>query len=376
MYIAPRFHTNQAAVVKGWVDQGDEVVFISYYTAIIEDYSVIKPIVLGYSPVFKLIDKIYVDVIRRNDVAATTFKINYGFPPIFKLWKIMKECKPDIIIMRDRTLYSIAGYLLGRKSKCILYNQSPIWDNPPQNDVKHRIVRSLTPKYRMTPVWGNESKGKEVAKHSYFVPFVVEPQCTPGEKSYFKNDCINILCIGKFEPRKHHMMLMDVVSEIAKDSKEKYHLTIIGEATGRLQKKFLEEVRQHIERNQIQNMVTVLTNIPRTEINKYFKETDVFVIPSTKEMASISQLEAMSFSIPVICSDSNGSACYVKDGKNGYQFKDCDKADLKYKLSLLLNKEKIVNMGENAYKSILTNNAFRNYYEGIQDILSDMDRKV
>ena len=46
MYIAPRFHTNQSAVVKGWIERGDEVTFISYYTAIIEDYSYIKPIVL------------------------------------------------------------------------------------------------------------------------------------------------------------------------------------------------------------------------------------------------------------------------------------------------------------------------------------------
>ena len=171
-------------------------------------------------------------------------------------------------------------------------------------------------------------------------------------------------------------MLMDVVSELAKDSKGKYHLTIIGEATGRLQKKFLEEVKQHIENNQMQNMVTILTNVPRKQTDEYFKETDVFVIPSTKEMASISQLEAMCFAIPVICSDSNGSACYVREGENGYLFKDCDREDLKYKLSLLLDKDKIMDMGNRAYQSILVNNSFHNYYKRIQDILEEMDKKI
>ncbi|MDE6908593.1 MAG: hypothetical protein K2P21_10605, partial [Lachnospiraceae bacterium] len=175
MYIAPRFHTNQSAVVKGWIERGDEVLFVSYYTAIIEDYSCIKPLVLGFSPIFLLIDKIYTNILHRKDVAASAFKINHGFPPILKLRRVIKKWKPDVIILRDRTLYTIAGNLIGRKSKCILYNQSPMWDNPPKQDWKHRLVRRYTPRYRMTPVMGRKEPGKEIAEHSYFVPFVVEP---------------------------------------------------------------------------------------------------------------------------------------------------------------------------------------------------------
>lgn len=376
MYLAPRFHTNQAAAVKGWIDRGDEVLFVSYYTAIIEDYSYVQPVVLGFSPVFNLIDKFYMEVLHRRDAGASAFKINHGFPQILKLRKIIREWKPDLIIMRDRTLYTIAGYILGRRSKCILYNQSPMWDDPPKGDVLHRLVRQLTPKYRMTPVMGTKEPGKEIADRSYFVPFVVEPRIAPDQKKYFKNDRINVLCIGKFEPRKHHMMLMDAMSEIAKTSGIKYHLTVIGEATGRLQKEFLEKVKVHIADNHYEKTVTLLTNIPREKTNEYYADADVFVIPSTREMASISQLEAMSFSIPAICSDKNGSACYVIDGVNGYRFKDCDREDLRDKLSLLLkSRQQIMEMGTRAYQSILENNVFHNYYEGVQTILNDMGTK-
>lgn len=376
MYLAPRFHTNQAAAVKGWIDRGDEVLFVSYYTAIIEDYSCIQPVVLGFSPIFNLIDKFYMEVLHRKDAAASAFKINHGFPRILKLRKIIREWKPDVIIMRDRTLYTVTGYLLSGKSKCILYNQSPMWDDPPKSDLMHRLVRNLTPKYRMTPVMGTKAPGKEIADRSYFVPFVVEPRIAPDKKKYFKDDRINILCIGKFEPRKHHMMLMDVVSEIAGEQGIKCHLTVIGEATGRLQKEFLEEVKAHIADNHYEKTVTLLTNVPREKTDEYFAETDVFVIPSTKEMASISQLEAMSFSVPAICSDKNGSACYVADGVNGYRFKDCDREDLKDKLSLLISsRQQIVDMGARAYQSIIENNIFRNYYEGIRTILSDMEKR-
>lgn len=374
MYIAPRFHTNQSAIVKGWIEKGDEVLFISYYKAIIEDYSCIQPIVLGFSPIYKLIDKIYVDVIHRNDLSALTFKIKHGFPPILKLKKVMQNYKPDVIIMRDRTLYTIAAYLLGRKRKCILYNQNPLWDDKKKNDLAHKIVEKLTPKYRMTPVLGKQNSNKVINQHSYYIPLAVEPQCSPEEKIYFEDDKIHILCIGKYEPRKNHMMLMETIDEIRKETGEKLELTVIGEATNRHQKQFLEQVRMFVQENCYKNFVTILTNVPRKLTNEYYMGADVFVIPSTREMASVSQLEAMSFSIPVICSDTNGTSCYVEEGKTGYIFKDCDKVDLKRKLYMLVSeRERIVKMGNNAYQSILENYTFKNYYLGIQKILDDME---
>ena len=373
MYIAPRFHTNQAAVVKGWLARGDEVVFISYYMATIEDYSELKPVVLGFSFWYKIFDKIYVDIIHKNEVYANGFKINYGFPPLLKLWKVIHQWKPDIVIVRDRTLYSIAGYLLSRKkSKCILYNQSPMWDDPPKKDLAHKLVYKLTPKYRITPVMGKKCAGKIVNEKTYFLPFVVEPKIEPRYKMYFENNIINILCIGVFEPRKHHIMLLDAVGKVSNQISEKLHITVIGVASETHQKDFLKKVRKHIEERHYENMVTILTNIPKKQMDKHFAVADIFVIPSTKEMASISQLEAMSYSIPVICSDSNGSACYVIDGENGYQFEDCNQEDLERKLLMLLgNRDKIVKMGEKAYQSILKNNSFLNYYEGICEIVKD-----
>ncbi|EOS74279.1 hypothetical protein C819_03032 [Lachnospiraceae bacterium 10-1] len=376
MYIAPRFHTNQSAVVKGWIERGDEVLFISYYTAIIEDYSCITPVVLGFSPIYKLIDKVYVDVIHRKELSAITFKIKHGFPPVFKLKKIIKKWKPDVIIMRDKTLYSIASYLLGRKSKCILYNQNPLWENEPKKDLGHKIVNKLTPKYRMTPVLGKKETGKMINHYSYYIPLIVEPQCPPDKKRYFKDNKVHILCIGKFEPRKNHMMLMEAIDKIRRETGEQFELIIIGEATNRYQKQFLEEVKQFIKKYHYENFVTIQINVPRNITNKYYNETDVFVIPSTKEMASVSQLEAMSFSIPVVCSDTNGTSCYVKNGETGYIFKDCDKEDLKEKLEMLLaDRKRIVQMGKVAYESVLNSYTFKNYYKGIQKILDDMDNE-
>ncbi len=373
MYIAPRFHTNQLDVVKGWLKSGNEVIFISYYTSIMEDHSELKPVVLGFSPLYDIFDKLYVNVLHKNDVYASGFKIKHGFPPVMKLRRIIREKKPDVIILRDRTLYTIAGYLLGKKSsKCILYTQNPLWDDPPKTDLAHRIVFWLTPQYRITPVMGKEASGKIISENSCFLPFVVEPKVAPQNRSYFKDNRINILCVGDFVPRKKHIMLIDAVSEIAQTFPETIHLTIIGEVTEKIHEKYLQTVKEHISQNCCEEMVTLLTNVPKARMGQYYTEADVFVLPSTEEWASISQIEAMSYSIPAICSDTNGTACYVIEDENGYQFRDCDQADLKKKLSMLLDsREKVVRMGEKAYQSVIDNNSFSQYYDGICRILKE-----
>ena len=129
-----------------------------------------------------------------------------------------------------------------------------------------------------------------------------------------------------------------------------------------------------MKENHYEEFVTILTNVPRNVTDHYYMEADVFVIPSTREMASVSQLEAMSFSLPVICSDTNGTSCYVEEGKTGYLFEDCNQEDLRKKLAKLVSdRKRIVQMGENAYHSVLKNYTFQNYYDGIQKILNDMD---
>ena len=371
MYIAPRFHTNQSAVVKGWIERGDEVTFISYYTAIIEDYSYVKPIVLGFSKWYYPIDWLYVNVIKRHDPGNTAFKINHGFPPILRIRKVMRTEKPDLVIMRDRTLYTIVANLFCKRYgySAILYNQSPLWDRPPKQDFLHKLVRKMTPEKRMTPVIGDKSEEKQIEKGSFFVPFVVEAQMEPKEKVYFYNNKIEILSIGKFEPRKHHIMLAGIIGELSEKIPD-IHLTIIGEATGRLQKEHLQEVETYIKDNHLEDYVDIKINVPRKETDDYFKRTDVFVIPSTREMASISQLEAMSFSIPVIISDKNGAACYVKDGQSGYLFKDCDREDLKKKLmEMLSDRERIKKMGEESYHQVCEKYTFQNYYRAVMEMM-------
>lgn len=380
LYVAPRYHTNQADIMKGLKERGCEVRFISHYAAIIEDYSSVTPVVLGYSPLYRLIDFLYVNVIHRKDPTAIVFKIQHGFPPVRRLKKLICEFAPDVVILRERSVYSMAAYLICKTKgyPCILYNQNPLWSKPAKTDPLHRLAGRMTPSLRMTPVMGVKKPGTAIRENDYFVPFVVDPRRAPEERTYFSEDTIHILCIGKYEIRKHHLMLLQCLEELG--DKYRIHVTLVGEATNRFQKEYCEQVRSFVREHRLEHMVTVKTNLPREKMEAEYMGADLYVIPSTLEMASVSQLEAMSYSLPVICSDKNGTACYVEDGVTGYHFRDCDQEDLRNKLSVMLkDRERMKEMGAAGYRALKEKYNFDRYFDtimGMRDKILQEQGKV
>lgn len=376
LYIAPRYHTNQMDIMKGLIEHGHEVRFISHYAAMIEDYSYVTPIVLGYSPLYRAFDFLYMRVLHRKDPTAVVFKIQHGFPPMGKLKKLICEFAPDVVILRERSLYSMAAYAVCRKKgyPCILYNQNPLWSEPPKTDPLHRMVDRFSPGLRMTPVMGVRRSGTSIRPTDYFVPFVTEPRCAPDKRDYFADDTVHILCIGKYEIRKHHLMLLEAAERL----KDRYRirLTLVGEATNRFQKEYCEQVRGCVREHHMEDMVTVKTNVPRRDMEREYLAADLYVIPSTLEMASVSQLEAMSYSLPVIVSDTNGTACYVEDGVTGFWFRDCDEADLLMKLDAMLSdRGRMKRMGAEGYRAVEQKYSFDKYFETVEQMLQRIRQK-
>lgn len=366
LYIAPRYHTNQIPIMKGLLEHGHEVCFISHYAGNIEDYSYVTPIVAGYSGLFLVFEKLYTKVLKRKDSMASNMKLKYGFPPAGKIAKLVKAFAPDVVIIRERSVYSIFAYLSIRKYHCskILYNQSPYWEKEIKNDLPHRIVRGLLPEVRMTPVMGERKDDYVHEPGAVYIPFVMEPKLSFAEKTWFRGGEIHLFCVGKYEKRKNIDMLLAVLHELG--DRYPVKLTVAGECTNRFQIEYKQKLEKYIRENELTRKVELLTNLSREQMEEQYGKSDLFVIPSTREPASVSQLEAMAFSLPVICGDKNGTACYVKDGKTGYLFKDNDKESLRKALeSMVGNKEQMMKMGRQGYQEIADSCNFDLYYQGI-----------
>lgn len=386
LYIAPRFHTNQVPIIRGLLRKGHEVKFISHYAGAVENYEDIKPQVLGYSSFFEFIYGAVKKLHILNDAKLNVFRMKGGFPPKKLLKKAILELNPDVVITRERSCYSISATKICRKNNIpiILYDQSPLWTDRIKDDLPHRLVRSLTPKRRMTPVLGNEF-GKDglpriTEPGAKYIPFVMEPEYSPTErdKEWKKRTqngekSIRILDIGKYENRKNHLMMMDVFESLS--SEYDVELTIIGECTTESHKDYFNNLKKRVddiinEKPYLTEKIHLLSNLKHDEMAKCYKNADIFVLPSTGEPASISQLEAMAYSLPVICSDQNGTSCYVENGENGYRFVDGDGDNLEKCIREILDSDELRHhMGEKSASFIESRHTIENYINGIKELM-------
>lgn len=373
LYIAPRYHTNQIPIVKGWLENGHEVMFLSQFAGTSEDYDVLKPIILGYSKATQVLIGIYHVIFcqrEKSEKKEFDLKIKIGLPPVKKAKKYLDDFEPDVVIVRERSLYNIPFVLLCRKKKipCILYNQSPLWDKPGRDQGwKKKILLPLFPEVRMTPVKGTANNGNEKTKGAVFVPFVIEKHFAPNEKEHFVNGKVQIFCVGRYEERKNLFLLLEAVKELMK--KYEMQLVIAGEMVDQNQREYYAALKRKVVEYKLEK-VTLLQNLKMKQIYDIYKQSDLFVLPSTRERASVAQLEAMSCSLPVVCSDTNGSACYVEDGVNGYLFQDNSLLDLKEKIELLVSdKSRMLAMGEKSYSLVEEKYQFANYYIAIKEMM-------
>lgn len=371
LYVLPRYHTNMTSTVKGWLDHGDEVYMICQNKGSLEKPEYVEPVYLGFSKVFVAWLWMHKNIFQRRNPNAGDLFIKYGIPPMRKIKSLIRSIDPDLIIFRERSLYTILtySYCKREKYKSILYVQNPVYSDSVErkNGIVHNLVYALTPKASISPSrqrgMGIEHKKKD--ENSFFAPFVVEPGVKPEDKQYFQDGRINILDIGKYEERKNHFMVLRVLKRLI-GKYPNLHLTIVGERSGSFAQNYYESLEKWVRENGLSEHVSLFANYSRDEVNECYKKADVFVLASTDESASVSNVEAMTFSLPVICGSDNGTADYTIPGVTGDIFLDRNEDDLLNKLDrIIADKNEIIKMGAAAYEHARNDFSFINYYDAV-----------
>lgn len=145
---------------------------------------------------------------------------------------------------------------------------------------------------------------------------------------------LNLLFVGRLDFQKGYDIIIDAMRQLQGNP---IHLTIIGDSVNGQQEKI------------------ALPNITYTgwlrshELEKYFLAADALVIPSRWEGFAMVPLEAMSYALAIVASDSTSLPKVVIDGKTGRLFKNGDANDLKEKI-LALQHAAFREMGSEGYK--------------------------
>ena len=197
----------------------------------------------------------------------------------------------------------------------------------------------------------------------------MDPQTGPEERRWFRDDCINILHIGKYEPRKNHLMFLQAVGRLSR--KYPIRATIIGERSTLDHKREFEKLERHRASWRLENQVEMKFNLSFGEVQEEYRRHDVFVLASRDEPAAISPLEAMAHSLPVICSDSNGTMCYIRPGGNGFVFRTDDADDLEMCLERILkDRKRLIQMGRFSHELVVSEHSPERYVRSLMNIVS------
>ena len=343
-FTAPRYHTNQHFAVKALLDAGHEVCFLALGRGQSEFYEAMQPTVIGEAGL------------------ARTWR---------RVWRHMRELRPDAVVVRNPLtgfgLLSIAAArLVG--SAVVLYSHTPMhmrfrwWQK-----LKGWAVTWVSRAAWMTPVLGWPELHRPGLGAMRYVPFVIEPQTAPEQREWFRGGTVNVLCIGKFQARKKHRLFLEAVSRLS----ELYPVraTIVGECTNAEHRRELAGVEELRASLGLVERVVVKTNLPFPELQQEYALHDLFVLPAVREAASVSVLEAMAHSLPVICSDSNGTQCYVRPGENGYVFGSDDVEGLTAAIEKVVeDRERLKEMGRRSYELVVSEHAPERYVRALEEL--------
>lgn len=376
LYIAPRFHTNQADLIRGWMERGDEVRMLVRYVGKSEDHSMLTPDLCEYSRVSIALSKGY-RMLRSNDENSDSFLLRFGIPSAGKIREYLKSVAPDLVILREKSLYSLVCYRECRKQSisALTYNQSPLYhsaEDKSREDPLHRYVDRHMPTMRITPVryknWEEREKCTRKEANDWFVPFIVAPHCAPKDRDYCCGNMIRILEVGKFERRKNHLLMVRAFQKVYQQN-PRVRLIIAGEVSNSFHEAYYKEVMQYIHEQGLDSVIQVKCNVPYEKMGEVYRESDVYVLSSSGEPAAYSILEAMSYGIPAISSSENGTADYTLPGKTGEIFLSGDEADLAEKLAWITdNPDRLIQLGQNAYRHIRREYSFSDYLKGLKEI--------
>ena len=273
-------------------------------------------------------------------------KIGFDLSLIIKLYKLFMNERPDVIhthigginyampaaIMagiegRVHTIHSIASMETSIYAKKI-------------NNIYYRLFKvipvSIIPTVKMTI-------NKEYGINPDLIPMIyngVDFRLFKPKNNYTFNNIIRIVCIGRLEKEKNHVLLIKVLAKIILKFPN-VELSLVG--NGSL-KQYLEgEVRS----------LNLAKNIKflglRNDISGLLNKADIFVLPSNYEGMPITLIEAMITGLPIVATNVGGVPDMIRNEKEGLLV-DVDGAQIEKAIEKMIDNEGLrTTLGEQAH---------------------------
>jgi len=157
-----------------------------------------------------------------------------------------------------------------------------------------------------------------------------------------------IVSVGAISRQKGFHLLLKTLPDILKEYKNA-RLIIVG---GGL---YLQKLKDMAVKLGVKNHVIFTGRVPDEELPKYYNLADIFAFPTLRvEGLPLVIPEAMACEKPVVASRIGGIPTVIEDGKDGFLIKPNDLKDLRDKILMLLEDEKLAKrVGKTARRKVV-----------------------
>ena len=168
-----------------------------------------------------------------------------------------------------------------------------------------------------------------------------------------------LLYVGRIVEWKRINIALDVISYLKSNHFPKVSFDIIGPISS---EKYLNELKEKINKLDLSDNITFLGEKKHSELIPYYKEADLFLLPSEKETFGMVMIEAMACGTPVAAISSPGGPENVIE--NNFNGIICELENYAKSIeAFFLNKVDRYSIIKNAIKTVDKNYSIRKTYE-------------
>ena len=128
-----------------------------------------------------------------------------------------------------------------------------------------------------------------------------------GPAKFFSRDVVNLICVGKIDHNKNMPSIVRAM-DLLKNRGFKTKLTVIGQVVD-------NDVFELLKK---ENDVELIPYMAKEKLIDYYRNSDIFVMPSFAESFGRVYAEAMTQGVPVIYTRNQGFDGFFADGEVGY----------------------------------------------------------
>lgn len=342
--------------------------FANYWHPVLAEFSKIYPKTIiytgswpGFSPGFEEAFTVkVVGEMKFIDQSGSAAGYSSGFIQVSpKIIYELLKFKPDIVFTTGFCIWTLFAILLKfifRWRVVIAYEGSS-----PGVDYRNSLVR-LSLRWimaRLTDAFITNSQ----AGQGYLIQYLkanpkavfVQPYEVPDTSALLKQTEVTelpprflrpiFLFTGQLVARKGLQPLLEACKQV-RDQNYSYTLLVAGDGAQR------EELQAFCESQELESVLW-LGWISYDQLGRYFRQTDVFILPTLEDTWGMVVLEAMAFGKPILCSKWAGASEMVIEGENGYLFDPYNSQEIAAAMIRLIKQPNLISvMGQHSKELI------------------------